>query len=280
MVRSSSHKALAGPRRKNPDPSRSRPLEPGVGSGTFLMVPAHPGDDPGDMTETPQQTQPPGPQPGPTAPPPGWNTHNLKDYRQLRRSRLDRKVAGVAGGLARHLDVDPTIIRVLFVVLVLFGGAGLLLYGALWLLVPEEGSERTVFSTSEATRNTLLIIALVVAGLIAIGNGLHGFGYPWLIAGALVVAAVLVTRDRNHSAPPPPQPPTPWSSAPPPPPQATTTWSSAPPAPSQATTTWSSAPPASVAAPHTQAAPGSPVPPPPPGAPPGGAWQPAPPRRP
>ena len=50
-------------------------------------------------------------------------------------------MAGVAGGLGRHLDVDPTILRVLFVVLVFFGGAGLLLYGALWLLVPEEGTE-------------------------------------------------------------------------------------------------------------------------------------------
>ena len=40
---------------------------------------------------------------------------------------------------ARHLDIDPLILRVAFVVLVFFGGAGLILYGACWLLVPEEG---------------------------------------------------------------------------------------------------------------------------------------------
>ena len=44
-----------------------------------------------------------------------------------------------AGGLARHLDIDPIIVRVALVVLVFFGGSGLLLYGAMWLLVPEEG---------------------------------------------------------------------------------------------------------------------------------------------
>ena len=73
------------------------------------------------MTETPQQTPPPPPgaQPPPAQ---GWNTENLKDYRALRRARLDRKVAGVAGGLGTHLNVDPTILRVLFVVLAFFGG--------------------------------------------------------------------------------------------------------------------------------------------------------------
>ena len=44
----------------------------------------------------------------------------VKDLGRLRRSRTDRKVAGVAGGLARHLDVDPLVLRVAFVVLVFF----------------------------------------------------------------------------------------------------------------------------------------------------------------
>ncbi len=64
----------------------------------------------------------------------------IRDLGRLRRSRHDRKIAGVAGGLARHLDVDPIILRVALVVLIFFGGAGLLIYGAGWLLVPEEGT--------------------------------------------------------------------------------------------------------------------------------------------
>ena len=65
----------------------------------------------------------------------------IRDLGRLRRSPHDRKVAGVAGGLARHLDIDPIILRVAFVVLVFFGGAGLILYGACWLLVPEDGTD-------------------------------------------------------------------------------------------------------------------------------------------
>src|SRR5688500_8326401 len=122
----------------------------------------------GAMSEHTTQPPPPGPPAAPREQPPrGWNTDNLKDYRQLRRSRADRKVAGVAGGLGRHLDVDPTVLRVLFVVLVFFGGAGLLMYGALWLLVPEEGTGESVVRTSDSTRNAVLITIAVIAGLVA-----------------------------------------------------------------------------------------------------------------
>jgi phage shock protein PspC (stress-responsive transcriptional regulator) len=159
------------------------------------------------MTETPHQTPPPGPPPteAPHEPRTGWNTDNLKDYRRLRRSRHDRKVAGVAGGLGRHLDVDPTILRVLFVVLAFFGGAGLVLYGALWLFTPEEGTEDTVIRTSDSTRNAILITVAIVAGLLAIGDSWNGYGFPWPIAvAALVVVVVLMTRDSSAKGTPPP----------------------------------------------------------------------------
>src|SRR5687767_4543038 len=81
------------------------------------------------------------------------NTEHLRDYSQLRRSATDRKVAGVAGGLGRHLNVDPTILRVVFVVLCFFGGAGFVLYGAAWLFVPEDGHDHAAVSTSPSTRN-------------------------------------------------------------------------------------------------------------------------------
>ena len=50
----------------------------------------------------------------------------MKDLGRLRRSVTDRHIAGVAGGIARHLDIDPIIVRVALVVAVFFGGAGLL----------------------------------------------------------------------------------------------------------------------------------------------------------
>lgn len=59
--------------------------------------------------------------------------------RRLYRSRTDRMLAGVCGGLARYFNIDPTIVRILFVLLALPGGVpGPLIYLFLWILVPEE----------------------------------------------------------------------------------------------------------------------------------------------
>ncbi len=136
------------------------------------------------------------------------NTENLRDFSTLRRSMTDRKIAGVAGGLGRHLNIDPTIVRVLFVVLCFFGGAGFLLYGAAWLLVPEEGKDEAAIGTSSATRNALLVTAGVVAALLIIGDSWGGFWFPWPLAViALVVYLVLMNRDRamNSQTRPPGQ---------------------------------------------------------------------------
>ena len=57
---------------------------------------------------------------------------------KLYRSRTNRQVAGVCGGLAERFNVDPTLVRVLFIVLAIFGGAGIVLYIALWIVVPEQ----------------------------------------------------------------------------------------------------------------------------------------------
>ena len=65
----------------------------------------------------------------------------------LRRPVQDSVVAGVAGGLARYLGVDVMIIRLVFVVLTIVGGAGISLYLAGLLLIPEEGSEVSIASS-------------------------------------------------------------------------------------------------------------------------------------
>ena len=58
--------------------------------------------------------------------------------RQLRRSADDRMLAGVAGGIARYLDADVTLVRVIIAALALVNGAGLALYIAAWLLIPDD----------------------------------------------------------------------------------------------------------------------------------------------
>ncbi len=59
--------------------------------------------------------------------------------RPLRRSRTDRQIAGVVGGLAEHFRIDPTLLRVVYVVGSIVSAAfpGILVYVLLWLLIPE-----------------------------------------------------------------------------------------------------------------------------------------------
>lgn len=59
----------------------------------------------------------------------------MEQPRRLYRSEEDRMLAGICGGLAEYLDIDPTVIRVLFVVAGMLGG-GVFLYLAMWLIVP------------------------------------------------------------------------------------------------------------------------------------------------
>jgi phage shock protein PspC (stress-responsive transcriptional regulator) len=62
----------------------------------------------------------------------------------LRRPIHDRMLTGVADGLAEYCGVDVTIVRVVFVVLTVAGGAGIPLYLAGLLLIPEEGSDQSI----------------------------------------------------------------------------------------------------------------------------------------
>jgi phage shock protein C len=61
----------------------------------------------------------------------------MEEPRKLYRSRNERMVAGVCGGLAEYLNVDATLIRVIFLLLAVFGGSGLVIYLAMWILVPD-----------------------------------------------------------------------------------------------------------------------------------------------
>ena len=58
--------------------------------------------------------------------------------KRLYRSRKERVIAGVCGGIAKHFNVDPVWIRVIFLVLLFGFGSALLIYLIMWLIVPEE----------------------------------------------------------------------------------------------------------------------------------------------
>lgn len=63
------------------------------------------------------------------------NQPNLP-YRKLYRSRKEKLIAGVCGGLADHFGVDPTWIRLIFILFALLGGAAVLIYLIMWVIVP------------------------------------------------------------------------------------------------------------------------------------------------
>jgi phage shock protein PspC (stress-responsive transcriptional regulator) len=79
-----------------------------------------------------------------TEPPSGGSQPTGPAPRVLRRCPHHRVVAGVAAGVADYLDVDLALVRVAFVLLAAVGGIGLPAYVAAWLLIPEEGSERSI----------------------------------------------------------------------------------------------------------------------------------------
>jgi phage shock protein C len=56
----------------------------------------------------------------------------------LYRSVKDRKIAGVAGGIGEYLEIDPAIVRLVWLLAIFFGGAGFLAYIIAWIVIPEE----------------------------------------------------------------------------------------------------------------------------------------------
>lgn len=116
--------------------------------------------------------------------------------RKLYRSRSEKVLGGVCGGLAAYAGIDPVIVRLFFVIFTLAGGAGVLIYLILWIVVPEEGGNSSWNESSysdrvgsmrddliEAARkpnpNTIRYIggAIIAAGLLLL---LQNLDIPWL----------------------------------------------------------------------------------------------------
>jgi phage shock protein PspC (stress-responsive transcriptional regulator) len=144
--------------------------------------------------EDPDRTEPTEPvahTPPPPPPPPP---------RRLTRSRTDRIIGGVGGGLAQHLGADPLLVRFgIGLLFVITGGAGLLLYVAAWLLVPEENlapgqsapPPRSRWATIGGIAALLLLLAIVLPSGLFVGweafpfafLALAGLAVWWLVLG-------------------------------------------------------------------------------------------------
>lgn len=74
-------------------------------------------------------------------------------YKKLYRSVTDKMVAGVCGGLAEYFAIDPVIVRLIFVLAVIFGGSGILAYIILWIIIPQKPYIITPFNTDKPKDN-------------------------------------------------------------------------------------------------------------------------------
>lgn len=158
------------------------------------------------MTTTPPEAPSGSSEPPPEPPPssgPRVTRDEAKDLGRIRRSITDRKIAGVAGGVARHLDIDPLLVRVAFVLLAIFGGGGILAYVAGWLLIPEEGSDEGVIRVDHRTRTVLLAAVGAIAALSLVGDSFGGWGFPWPLAiiGLVIAAVAAASRPKPHPGP-------------------------------------------------------------------------------
>jgi phage shock protein PspC (stress-responsive transcriptional regulator) len=146
------------------------------------MVAGAPARQPGAM-----EPNDPTPEPEPTT---EQHATTPPDGPRLVRSRRDRWVAGVCGGLAEHFGIDPIIVRVAAVALVFAGGAGLLLYLAGVLLVPDADPSQGVPPPVEGRSRAMTIlgaVALAGALLVLVSGGL----FLGAVAAPIVLVAVI-----------------------------------------------------------------------------------------
>lgn len=135
--------------------------------------------------------------------------------RKLYRSKDDRVLGGVAAGLGQYFNIDPTIVRLAFVVLTLWGGTGIVLYLITWVVVPEApgGYEAAASETFEHDsprrvqspddRRTLgWIIIAVGAGLVVVNVPVLSMIFsPAVIIGGGLIIWGLITIGKNDRPP-------------------------------------------------------------------------------
>ena len=134
------------------------------------------------------------------------------ERRLLRRSTDDRVIGGVASGIGDYLNVDPLLIRIGFVGLMVFGGLGLILYLAGWILIPDDTEEasiggqlldRTGLTTSRFLTGALIALGLFILVWIAaspsVGYSDNSSFLAALVAGIVIIVAGSLFLQQSQS---------------------------------------------------------------------------------
>ena len=114
----------------------------------------------------------------------------MENSNRLYRSNTDKVIGGVSGGLADYLSIDVVIVRVLFVLLVLFGGSGVLVYIILWIAIPEQ---KISYNVKEDKSDVEIISDIKTEpGTKKQSNNALGAGIILIIVGLLFLADRLI----------------------------------------------------------------------------------------
>ena len=146
--------------------------------------------------------------------PAGFDRNRLQNPQSWRRSRSDRWVAGVCGGIGRSLNIDPVLVRVVMAVLII-SGPGIVFYLAAWLLMPEEGSDRApvqgVLGDRVRTDHPWFWPVVIGICLFAAIATMSSFKFGHFVPGPVIVIAViwLLSKHRKNSKQQNQQPPRP-----------------------------------------------------------------------
>jgi phage shock protein PspC (stress-responsive transcriptional regulator) len=131
------------------------------------------------------------------------HTANVK---RLERSSSDRMIAGVSGGLGRYFDLNPGVFRLGFVVLVLLGGAGILVYLSAVLVIPNEGEEQSIAARILADRRdrpvpliALGLVGIAIAVLLSRGDLWPVAGTGWVLILIIGVSVVFASRSERRN---------------------------------------------------------------------------------
>ncbi|MFI6783535.1 PspC domain-containing protein [Micromonospora sp. NPDC050276] len=150
---------------------------------------------------------PPGPGgPGPSAPPPPLGGTGFTSRYGLVRPREGRYLAGVCAAIGRATNTDPVLWRVLLAVLGFFGGIGILVYVAAWLIIPNEGDTASpIESMLGRGRSSMSPVTVIVLGILVAASFAYivtdAFRAVLLGAAILVAGALLLNRDGRNPRP-------------------------------------------------------------------------------
>lgn len=119
----------------------------------------------------------------------------MESVKRLYRSRKDRMLGGVCGGIAEYFGVDPSLVRIVAVLLIVAGGGAILAYILAWLLIPEEPQEAP--SEEKPRREpSRRVLAVILIGVGALWLSRYMLWSPWVgiafVPTLLIVSGILL----------------------------------------------------------------------------------------